>query len=215
MIFDIENLSNFALTGHTSVHNENGLTAQQLLIKSSKKVKECLNTVQNVYNAVEKAMINSGLEYDSTVEEIAVANSVIVRIENANNYVDKFYYLFNENSTSQIELAGNISNAINEGLKVVSELATRLIDLDGNTEVSAKELIAFVDSAYIDVYDECAMNLLELAGITANCVNDLIKAVNTLYVLAGTINGGTLADSYYDETLTTLLNESEDETLEI
>lgn len=214
MIFNIEGISNYALTGRTSVYNEDGLAGQLLLKKCAKKVIECLNDIQNIHNALEHVESGSN-EYNPSNEELIISNNYLIKISNAKHYVDKFYLLWNEDSVSPIELAGNINKAINEGLTGVYDMCAKILLLDTGLSEELDEVKEYITNSYVDVYDECSLNLLELAGITANNVNELIKVVNTVHTIVNGITSFT--DNYNElaEELALEVVEDDNETLTI
>lgn len=170
-------IDNYALTGHTSRYNEDGLTAQQLLIKCAKRVKECINVCE-VLHENDYAVIESIANYNAGGEELIVG---LNNLFSAKAYVNRFFFLFKENSVSQIELAGNINLAVNECLNVLTATCKMLENYDNvNLTADIVELLKLINNAYIDVFDECSMTLLELAGNTAKNINELITIINTL-----------------------------------
>lgn len=179
MLDCIKNIDNFALTGSTSIYGEDTVTAQQLLIKSAKKVKECVNVCEKLYEN-NYTVITQELTYNAEQEELAI-KSIKLSLTNASAYVQRFFYLFNENSKSPIELAGNINSAINECLTVIENTCK------GLTGDSIKTLLAELDGLYVDIYEDCPMTLLELAGKTAKNVNGLVSTINQLEVIINTL----------------------------
>lgn len=198
MIDCINNIDNYALTGHTSVYNEDGLTAQQLLILCAKRIKECVNVCEDLH-ARGYNIINARATYNADSEEIAITLEKILRRA---NYITRHYFLFNENAKSVIELAGSINKAINECLNVLAKVCSALGDNPGATTLKA-----LIDNAYVDVYDDCAFTILELAGITAKNVNALIEIINKLEDI--TIN----IITYGNEEYVTVFDGNENETI--
>ena len=184
MLDCIKDIDNYALTGHTSIYNEDGLTAQQLLMTCAKRVKECINVCEVLHSNNYK-LIETKTNYNSQSEELVIGlNSLF----NAKAYVNRFFLLFKENAKSPIELAGTINNAINECLNVLTSTTTFFDSYDDELVTADNEkLKSLINTAYVDIYDDCAMTLLELAGITAKNVNELVTCVNALEELTNKI----------------------------
>lgn len=201
----LEMVENYALTGCVSVNNEDGLTGQYLLMNSARKVRECLTTLLSISTAINSVTVDMLVDYNKTDEELGIINVLLLKVSSSNS-LRKFYFLFNENSKSQIELAGDITSAINQSLDYMPEILFKIKELDPEKENTVKELTQVINNSYVNVYDDCAMNLLELASNTAKAVNSLVRLVNDVYELINTINGLTLTTADFtgeDETLST------------
>lgn len=203
----IKDIDNYALTGCTSIYNEDGLTAQQLLITCAKRVKECINVCE-VLHTNNYEVVETTNTYNSNAEELVIG---LNKLFSAKAYVNRFFFLFKENAKSPIELAGTINSAINECLDVLASTTSLLTNFsDSKVQEDVKVLTSLITGAYVDIFDDCAMTLLELAGITARHVNDLVKAVNSLELITDNIINVYNGDS---EEYSTIFSGAEDEIL--
>lgn len=169
-------LDNYALTGCFSRYNEDSLTAQQLFIKTAKKCKECVNTIDGLRKSIENAYIINSSTIDPSTEEVIVEVRLYLKIASYRTY-SKYYFLFNEDSKTFIELSADINKAINECLTELSNLINKIKELGiDSTELAA--LNTSIDSSYVEIYDDCSFNILELSGRTAKNVNCLIDIIN-------------------------------------
>ena len=169
-------LDNFALTGNVSRYSEDSLTAQQLLIKTARRTKETVALLKSMVDGLKNF---TSVEYNTPLEEL-----VLKTVEySQTNYITKHYFLFNENSKGFIELAGDISKVINNALECYPEIISIIKDLQAIKDVDGvqaklTELETHVDSCFSPIYDECSYTTLELAGHTANKLNEFIITVN-------------------------------------
>lgn len=209
-MIDCIELSNYALTGHYSRYLEDSLTAQNLLMRTAKKTRECVNIVDNLTDAVALAYVDTVQSYDPATEELAVAEVVKISLFKGKTSA-RWYILFNENAKSFIELTGNVNKAVNECLKELEGCVTHLKTLLEHKTLD--ELQQAIDNAYIEVYDDCSFTALELAGTTANNVNCLIDIINSLETFLE--NGAGISYTEVDETIITSLVEDEDEIIKI
>lgn len=154
----IENLSDYAVTGQTSIYGEDSITAKALIMKCARTMRECIKVL---------------FEIDKQVNNT-----------NVSTFQPMFYPLYHEDSKSLIELAGDIYKANNDCITFIDELAVKVAELDSSKTEQVKTLRESLNSAYVDIYDDCAMNILELAGLTGAVVNDCIEQVNKLYEIA-------------------------------
>lgn len=190
------NLDNFALTGNVSRINEDSLTAQQLLIRSARKSRECLRLLAKLGYSIKTAQEETVKEYDAWAEELTLYDKVILTAKDIPITFNRFYFLFAENSKSLIELAGDINKAINECLTFIDKLCGLLLNIDPTKEDTVKELRTHLDSCYVNVFDECSYTTLELAGYTARYVNEFVKSVNMLNDTVNTFDNITPAVAY-------------------
>jgi len=181
----------YELTGCIGIINEDNLTAQQLHIKNANKMKECLIAVSDISDFV------ASIGYKAGDEELTI--TIAKRTTTTNALLNNSYrWIFNRDAISIIELAHNVSSAVNECLNAVETTANNLVDLvNAIYDEQAEELTLFtgdnptiadslkdikdqVNASYVYPYDECSYTVLELAGNTACQVNECVKAVNML-----------------------------------
>lgn len=156
----IENLNDYAVSGQTSIYGEDSITAKALIMKCARKMRECVKVLMGVEQSVTGTTLST--------------------------YQPMFYPLYHEDSKSLIELAGDIYKANNDCITFIEELIVKVIELDSSKEEQLTELRNTLNTAYVDVYDDCAMNILELAGLTGAIVNDCVENVNNFYnIVAG------------------------------
>jgi hypothetical protein len=214
MIYNID-LDNYALSGHTGRINEDNNTASYLLLKTVKKCKECCNVLAGLCDGVELIRNVNVVEYDPNSENLSLYTRYFIDTSTVKN--GKRYFLFNEDSKSFIELAAIVNKKINEGLQAIEKaydvLAT-LEDLEVSTELK-NELKNHVNACYVNVFDDCSMTTLELAGATARNVNDFVTAINLLSDVIEQVNKATFELATYTdpETLTASVIDSGNENL--
>lgn len=189
-------LDNFSLTGHYSRYNEDSLTAQQLLIRCVRKTKETTETLTSISEGIDGFLKYLRIAYDEGNEELTVHEEYYITTSIRQN-LNRYFFLFQEDGKSAIELAGNVNKVINEGLTLVAELITKLSVIAG-IEDKLKELQTYLDGSYLDVYDECSYTVLELAGNTGKYVNDYITVVNMLITIVDYVNNSELSVDYTD-----------------
>ncbi|MBO7345324.1 MAG: hypothetical protein J6U92_05245 [Clostridia bacterium] len=136
------------------------------------------------------------IAYDEGNEELTVHEEYYITTSIRQN-LNRYFFLFQEDGKSAIELAGNVNKVINEGLTLVAELITKLSVIAG-IEDKLKELQTYLDGSYLDVYDECSYTVLELAGNTGKYVNDYITVVNMLITIVDYVNNSELSVDYTD-----------------
>ena len=210
-------LDNFALTGNVSRYNEDSLTAQQLLIKSARHTKDAVELLKSLDEGIKNMFSMLELSYNSGLEELVLSENTHIMYNGARR-IARYYFLFNENSKSLIELAGDINKVINDGLTAIPNIISQLSNVEGvEIEDKLEELQAQLDNCYLDIYDDCSFTTLELAGSTAKNVNEFITLVNMLETIAITINSSSLTFSYTEdgEMLITSVANNDDEILEI
>lgn len=208
MFKSIEELQNYALTGNVSRYNEDSLTAQQLMIATTKKARECLQTLVNIADGINGLYVALTVEYNGNLEELKLAEKVNIVVK-AVEVFNKFYFLFAENSKTLIELSGNVNNGINQALVHITDVLPMLEGLDVDSELA--ELKSHLATCYVDTFDECSFTTLELAGNTARNVNELVKAVNMLGDIVTKINASLMPLAYDNENMTTPVIFNEDE----
>ena len=206
-------LDNFALTGNTSRYNEDSFTAQNLLIKSARRTKECVHLLTNINEGI-KGLVNvTSTSYNAKLEELAIANKLKI-IYDKTQAIRRWYFLINENSKSLIELASDINKVINDMLTTLPEIVALLKNITG-VEDLVKELETLIDSCYLDVYDSCSYTTLELAGNTAKNVNSFIDIVNSFENVVNIINASSIEITYDadNEGIITVIREENNEIL--
>lgn len=123
----------YALTNSVGLYNEDSMTAQKLMIQSSKKIKECLEMVSTLTEAIENIKAYIGLNIDGENEEIQV--TVETKITEIKTQVNNSYVcMYNEDALTSGELAGRTAQATNECLKAVNMLCDLVLDI--NTIIS-------------------------------------------------------------------------------
>lgn len=139
----ITRFRNFALTCSTSLYNEDSMTAQQLNIKSSEKIIECLNMVDTLATGIEN--INSFLKinYNEDAEELelTIGQQIEALREQVNN---SFVCVYDEDSMSALEQAGRMAKAVNECVKTVNmltDLVEEVNDLIALKYVPAEQML--------------------------------------------------------------------------
>lgn len=181
-MIELLDLDNYALTNHVSRYNEDGLTGKYLLMSAGKKLKESIYAIDTIKDAIDTSKLDSYIEY-SADETLYLGKQVRTSI-NIKKSSNRYYPTLLEDGKSPIELAGNINRIINEGIEYIESYLSELTDVPG-----AENLKEILPSYYVDMYNDCAMTLLELAGVTANNVNNFVDIVNNLYsVLQGDFN---------------------------
>lgn len=205
MINCCNDIDNYALTGSTSIYGEDKITAQQVLITTVKKVKECVAVCEELTNNIDNLLTERIVTYPDGAMSIYLEFNGF----KAKTPGYRWHFLFNENAKSPIEVAGNVNCAINECLNVLNTVVARLLDYP-TIEKALNELKTAVNGSYVDVYNECAMTYLELAGSTAKAVNDLVKLLNSL---EETVTKIAVLYNGENEELTMLVNLIEEETI--
>lgn len=110
---NLTNFRRFALTNSTSVYGEDSKTAQELLIQSARKVAECMDKIIHYGELIEAL----GLEFED--EELQL--NIETMYKEIKNQVNATYScIYDENSESAIELAGNAAKMANECVKTVN-----------------------------------------------------------------------------------------------
>ena len=215
-MIDCINLDNYAVSTNVSRYNEDGYTAQNLLIKSARRCKDCLKLLTSLNDGVAQMFNTIKTEFNAGAEELSIAEQVHI-VYDKSRAIARYYFLVNENSKSLIELASDINKVINNMLATVPDIIAKLGNVAG-IEDKLAELQAHIDTCYLDVYDECSYTTLELAGATARNVNEFITAVNMLESIADFINANQFTVEYdgADEMIITLIDSVDDnETLKL
>ncbi|MBO5712863.1 MAG: hypothetical protein J6R88_01500 [Clostridia bacterium] len=219
MIKLLESLTNYALTGHTSRYNEDGLTGQQLLIKSARTCKKCLETIVNVMEGINTAYpevlataTQVGTTANGNLYELGLQQNIKIPVAKVDK-INTFYFLFAEDGKSLIELSADINNCVLQGLEQVEKLSNAFTLLHSSTEEKVSELKTYLNGCEVVVFDDCALTVLELAGHSAYNVNQLVKAVNIVLTIVNNLND--LGLLYEDEAITTLAGNYDNGILEL
>lgn len=126
----ILNFQRYALTNSTSLYNEEGMTAQQLNIRSANKIKECLLAVEDLATAIENMKEYIKMSYTGDAEELEL--TIDQKVADIKTQVNSSYVgLFNENAMTSLELAGCTAKAVNECLKAVNMLSDLVLEVNG------------------------------------------------------------------------------------
>lgn len=129
----ILNFRRFALTNSTSIYGEDSKTAQELLIRSAEKVAECMDMVLAYGEAIENMQTYIDLNYNGDTEELKV--TVETAVKELKEQVNKTYAcIYDEDSESAIELAGNTARIANECVKTCNMLGDLILNV--NTFIS-------------------------------------------------------------------------------
>ena len=119
----------YAMAHNTTLYNEDSITAQQLNIRTADKIAECLQTVNDLAIAIENIKAYLKITYNEDAEELELTFGK--KIEEIKTQVNNSYVcLFDENSMTALELAGNTARAVNECLKAVNMLCDLVVDLN-------------------------------------------------------------------------------------
>ena len=125
----ILNFQRFALTNATGLYNEDSMTAQQLNIVNSNKIKECLLAVDDLAVAIENMKTALKLNYNGDSEELELTLDAKVKAikEQVNN---SYVCIFNEDAMTNLELAGCTAKAVNECIKAVNMLSDLVLEVN-------------------------------------------------------------------------------------
>lgn len=127
----ILNFQRYALTNSVSVYNEDGMTAQQLAIKSANKIKECMLAISDLAEAIENIEKFLKINYASESEELTL--TIEQKVQEIKSQVNTCYVnIFNENAMTSLELAGQTAKSVNECLKVVNMLSDLVLEISDN-----------------------------------------------------------------------------------
>lgn len=216
----LSKIQNYGLTTSVGVYGEDQYSARRLNIVNSNKIRECLLVLDYLTSEIESLKVAFDVQYEGSQEELDFIFNT--KVEHVKQSVNKLYFsVFHENSMSPIELNGEISKLINECLEIVNNLVDNLKDINGaiTTDYNeSNEMLSIyyealikvisesvtaikeqVDASYVYVYNEDAMNNLELAGCTAKSINECLKAINMLYDLVKEIKNSVIVDYTINE----------------
>lgn len=119
----------FALTNMTGLYNEDSMTAQQLNIVNNNKIKECLEAVADLTEAIENMKETLKINYSGDAEELEL--TIDQKVAAIKTQVDSSYVcIFNEDAMTNLELAGHTARAVNECLKAVNMLSDLVLEVN-------------------------------------------------------------------------------------
>lgn len=127
----ILNFQRFALTCNTSIYNEDAMTAQQLNINNANKIRECMEMISTLSEAIENMKNQLSIIYEGDTEELAVTldeklNAIKEQVNNT------YMSVMNEDAMTSLELAGCTAKQVNECVKTVNMLSDLVMDVNNN-----------------------------------------------------------------------------------
>ena len=120
----------YAMTNsNIGVYNEDAMTSNRLQIVTADKVKECLEQVNVLTEAITNIQETLSIKYTEETEELEV--TIGSRVAEIKEQVNASYVcIYNEDAMTQLELAGQTAKAVNECLKAINMLTDLVLDIN-------------------------------------------------------------------------------------